>query len=61
VQRAIHGGWLGKKLPSQRPSWHVDRLAARIDARLRLGGGFLDAQLGDSGFDGFRHADMLLT
>ena len=33
-----------------------DRLHAAVDARLRLGGGFLDAQLGHAFLDGLRHA-----
>ena len=33
-----------------------DRLVAGIDARLRAGGGLLDAQLRDAGLDRLRHA-----
>jgi hypothetical protein len=31
-------------------------VCARVDARLRAGGGLLDAQLRDAGLDGLRHA-----
>ena len=36
-----------------------DRLRAAVDARLRLGGGFLDAQLRDAGLDRLGHAAEL--
>ena len=37
-----------------------DRLMAGVDARLRLGGGFLDAQLRNAGLDRLRHAAEVL-
>ena len=37
-----------------------DGLAARVDAGLGAGCGFLDAELGQTGLDGFGHATQFL-